>query len=172
MNDYPDDNKSYPDSEAFLDDVRDAAAEANGDTDVLAQVKELLEQAASAQDEINRLELELKPWEARLNATKLEIQSIFEMMDIDELSANGYKFSLKTESSVKVPKTVEEKTEFFQYLEKEGLFYEVVGVNSMTLNKFYKEKAAEALEQGNIDFRLPGIETPKEYNVLKIKKGK
>jgi len=166
------DEKLYPDDEAFLDDMHDANAELDGDTDPLAEIKAVLVEAAKLQEQISELELKLKPLEAQLTTIKEEIRDVFALLDIDELSANGYKFALKTESSVKVPKTVEEKTEFFQYLEKEGLFYEVVGVNSMTLNKFYKEKAAEALEHGNIDFRLPGIETPKEYNVLKIKKGK
>lgn len=163
-------DKLYTDQEALIDSILESKV--YEEPDPLDEVRQLLVRASEIQETIIDMTMALKPKEAQLTAIKEEIKSIFEMMDINDLSANGYKFSLKTESSVRVPKTVEEKQEFFKYLEEQGLFYEVVGVNSMTLNKFYKEKAEEALDKGVIDFRLPGIETPKEYNVIKIKKGK
>ena len=61
-------------------------------------------------------------------------------------------------TSVKTPKTPEEKAAFYGFLKENGYYDELISVNSQKLNSFYKEQMELAIERGDDDFALPGIE--------------
>ena len=52
--------------------------------------------------------------------------------------------SLSFKTSVKTPKTDEDKAAFYEHLKSEELYDDMISVNSMTLNSYYKSKLAEA----------------------------
>jgi hypothetical protein len=60
-------------------------------------------------------------------------------------------------SSVKTPKSPEERKAFFDYLKQKGIFDSMISVNSMTLNAWYKRELDSAIEQGLADFEVPGL---------------
>lgn len=60
-------------------------------------------------------------------------------------------------TSVKVPKTDEERQKFFAYLKGLGVYDQMVGVNSQTLNAFYRDQLKVAQEEGKLDFEIPGL---------------
>lgn len=135
------------------------------------QLNELALQIATFKNEISDLE-------AQTNVKKEKYQELCDLMlktldlaDIDSMKAHGYLFYKETKSSVTTPKTVEEKNLLFEFLKEKGIFMEIVSVNSQTLNSLYKNLAQEAAMEGAIDFRLPGVEAPKLYTTLKLKKG-
>lgn len=126
--------------------------------------------AALLKAEAEGLTLSLANVEARLKTVQGEIMRTLEAMEIDSLKMNGFTFYVEEKESVKTPKTLEEKALFFEYLRQLGLFDEMVGVNSQTLNSFYRAKSEEALGQGVLEFRMPGIEPPTSYKQLKMRK--
>jgi len=65
--------------------------------------------------------------------------------------------SLAAKTSVKTPKTPADREAFFNYLKSEGIYDALVSVNSSSLNALYKEKFAAAVESGDIDFKIPGL---------------
>jgi len=73
--------------------------------------------------------------------------------------------------SVKVPREPEEKKKLFKYLQDRGEFLELATVNSATLNSYYKQEIANAVDEGNEDFKIPGIEEPMHYQDLQMRKG-
>ena len=153
----------------------DLLDEPESDSDSLVaqeDLRKLCAKAAEYKDQIDALEAQVEALKKPYNEVLGFIQSTLELLEIENLSAQGYKFTLKTESSVKTPKTVEEKKAFFDYLESIGLFYEIVSVNSKTLQSTYKSLAEQALKDGVLDFRLPGIPPATEFNVLKVRKEK
>lgn len=137
-----------------------------------AELKKLCIDAATYKNEIDYLEDKIEILKKPYNEILEQIQKTLEFLEIENLSAQGYKFSLKRESSVKTPKTIEEKRAFFNYLESIGMFYELATVNSRTLQSTYKALAEQALKDGILDFQVPGISPATEYNVLKVKKEK
>ena len=100
----------------------------------------------------------------------MEVLNILEALEIDSVKAHGFNFYKEESMSVKTPKTLEEKEEFFNYLRSQGVFNELVSVNSRTLNSFYKSMAEKAAEDGVLDFKMPGIEEPVPYTKLKMRR--
>jgi hypothetical protein len=81
---------------------------------------------------------------------------------------------VSSRTSVKTPKTPEEKELFFSWLKQEGLFDNMISVNSMTLNKLYKELFQKAQEAEDIDFidrGIPGIGKPVVTPAISYRKG-
>jgi hypothetical protein len=73
--------------------------------------------------------------------------------------------------TVPVPKTIEQKKQFGKYLQEKGIFWELMSVNSATLNSFHKTELEAAISRGDVDFKLPGIGDPSHIRTLNIKKG-
>src|SRR3990167_8722461 len=72
--------------------------------------------------------------------------------------------------SVKVPKTPEERDAFFKYLKERGLFESMITVNSQTLNSWHSEELAQAKLNGEIDFKVPGLNEVTLYSRLGLRK--
>ncbi len=75
--------------------------------------------------------------------------------------------------SVRTPKSIEEKVEFFEWLNREkgrDVYWAMATVNSQTLNSFYKAEMEAAKEDGNFDFRVPGIGEPEATPILSRRK--
>jgi hypothetical protein len=77
-------------------------------------------------------------------------------------------------SFVSLPKTPEDKDTFYSYLKDQGIFDELISVNSNTLNAFYKRELEIAREEGRaFGFKIPGISEPITSMTLRVmKKGK
>ena len=69
-------------------------------------------------------------------------------------------FYISHKAAVKMPSDPSRKREFFQYLKERGHFEDLVTINYNTLNGFYKSEWDEAKRVGNIDFCIPGVESP------------
>lgn len=135
-----------------------------------ADLQAITKDAAILKDRIFELEAttkQAKDGYARLCATILKT---LELMDIDSIRAHGYLFFKEVKSSVTTPKTLEEKKEFFDFLESRGIFLEMVSINSQTLNSLYKSLADEAAKEGVLDFKMPGIPEPTTYTNLKLRR--
>lgn len=81
------------------------------------------------------------------------------------------KIVIQKRFSVRQPKDPEEREKFFNYLREKGLFEDMVSVNSMTLNAYYKQELETARQEGNFDFAIPGLSEPTvvEYVTLRRK---
>lgn len=99
-----------------------------------------------------------------------ELLKILEAEEIDKISAHGFSFSIVEQSSVKVPKEIEAKKEFFKFLRDRDLFWSHVSINSQTLNSLYKTLEKEAIKNGQLEFSVPGLEAPSTYKELRMRK--
>lgn len=59
-------------------------------------------------------------------------------------------------TSVRTPKTPEDRKAFFDYLKSKGIFDAMIGVNSATLNSYYKEEFEVASREGRV-LEIPGL---------------
>ena len=115
-----------------------------------------------------KLILDLRTEEARISNEK---KAITEKLDeaeskmreiLEQAGMTSYKSPFGTTSisyrtSVKTPKTAEDRAKFFEHLKKLGLYDNMVTVNSQTLNSFYKSELEQAKERGDSDFEIPGL---------------
>lgn len=72
--------------------------------------------------------------------------------------------------SWKVPKDEDRREAFFNYLKQKQIFESMVTVPSATLNSFAKKELEAAVEEGNVDFEVPGLGEPTSYHVLGMRK--
>ena len=76
---------------------------------------------------------------------------------------------------VTTPKTIQEKTEFFDYLKQtfgETFLMDKLGVYSATLNKIYNDSFTAAKEAGDDVslFKIPGLQPPQVHTSLNFRK--
>lgn len=106
--------------------------------------------------------------ESQLSMTKKKVTEELELAEkemLEMLNQSGLKnfkspvgtVSISHRTSVKTPKTEEDRQAFFEYLKSKGLYDTMISVNSATLNSFYKAEFEEAKERGDDDFEIPGI---------------
>ena len=139
--------------------------------DFIVAVKELWRQKEVVDDIKDKLGSESKKFEAmKSNAVKA-----LEAMEIDKQHVPGCGTIFKQKSfSVKTPKDPESKRALFGWIaENKGqdVLDNLLSINSMTHNSLYKSELEVAKEEGNVDFALPGIETPEVYYKLGMRKG-
>lgn len=134
-------------------------------------LRELAKVAAVLKNEITETEDFLKRKKDRFNEISDRILKTLELLELDNIRAHGFLFFKEVKSSVVTPKTVEDKQKLFDYLKEKGIFMEFASVNSQSLNALYKSLAEEALKEGVLDFRMPGVPEPTSYTTLKLRKG-
>ena len=79
-------------------------------------------------------------------------------------------FSKQARTSYKVPKTDEERRAFFEYLKEKGTYENMRTVNSMTLNAWAKQEFEAAALDGDMDFRIPGLDEPTISEYISMRK--
>lgn len=138
--------------------------------DPQGELATLTKEAAELKSELEHAETLVSKIKERYNAVTNTILQTLELMDLDSIKAHGFLFYKHNNTSVTTPKTVEDKKLLFDFLEKRGIFMEIASVNSQTLNALYKSLAAEAADEGNFDFKLPGVGEPTTYTTLKLRR--
>jgi len=88
----------------------------------------------------------------------LKAATMLENLGLDKFHSESGTFSYKYEQSFKVPKDPESKQLLFDWLRERGLYDTAISVNSMTLNSLLKAEEGNAIEEGDLDFKVPGIE--------------
>lgn len=126
--------------------------------------------AAELKEEIAGIALTLKQKEDKLQDVRQELLAALEFMGIESIRAHGYLFHKEEKTSVTTPKTTEQKQELFEYLKEKGLYWEMVSVNSQTLNALYHSLSTQAEEEGILAFKLPGVPDPTTYTNLKMRR--
>lgn len=94
---------------------------------------------------------------------------MLEASELNSINAHGYTFYINSSMSVTTPKSYEDKQALFNFLKERGIFDDYISVNSKSLNSLYNKLAEEALENGIIEFSMPGIEEPKEVKTLRLR---
>lgn len=108
----------------------------------------------------------------KLEAKKRELLTIMEKAGLDNqrIAGLGIVYT-QSKFTVSMPKDPEKKKDFFNYLREKGIFEDTVTVHSNTLNSYYKTEMDNAIEAGNTDFKIPGLDEPKLVKTLNMRKG-
>lgn len=134
------------------------------------KLADLTKEAADLKLELEHAETLASKIKERYNAVTGMILRVLELMDMDSVKAHGFLFYKQNSTSVTIPKTAQDKELLFKFLADKGIFLEIASVNSQTLNSLYKSLAAEAADEGNFDFKIPGVGEPTTYTTLKLRR--
>jgi hypothetical protein len=132
---------------------------------LIQRAKRLKELRATQQS----LKVELDKVQCEYELIANEVMSELDINGVESIKIDGTLFYTETRQSVRIPKSLEDKERFFNYLRDLSLYDEMISVNSATLNSFYKTMSEEAEKDGVLEFQMPGIEPPTSYKQLKIR---
>src|SRR5271154_793226 len=119
------------------------------DTNILNALAEKIAELRSKENEAGQIK---KAITQELEAAEGEMLRLLEESSLTSYQSPFGRAGISYRSSVKTPKTQEEKTDFYNYLRSIGKYDLLISVNSATLNSWYKEALAIAKEQGLDDF--------------------
>lgn len=120
----------------------------------------------------NKLQEQLKAVQADLDSLESKIIAVMDETEKEKIHVKGKGLIYTTDRfTVPTPKNLDDKKKFFKHLTERGIFFEMVSVNSQTLNTFYKSEMENAVARGDVDFKLPGIGEPSHVRTLSVRKG-
>jgi hypothetical protein len=119
---------------------------------------------------IETIKAKLKTENEKLRQCEGKLLTTFEEHEIEKHHVKGMgTIYVKNQTSVKIPKTLEEKTELFSHLQQRDIFFESVNVNSKWLNSYFKEEFEAAADK--LNFKLPGVGEPIITTTIATRKG-
>lgn len=134
--------------------------------DFIEAVKKLWEQKI----EVGRMKDELSDASKKLEALKLDALKAMEAMELEKQHVPGCGTIFRQKNfSVKVPKDPSNKSHLFNWIQQQkgsDVLQNMLSIHSASLNSFYKAELEVAKEQGNVDFKIPGIDAPEVYWTL------
>jgi hypothetical protein len=137
----------------------------------LTEFQELGEKLFQARKEFDEAQAIADEKSKKVEELKYKVLSIMEEAGLENQSIAGYgKIFVQNRFTVSFPKDPEKKGKFFEYLQNKGIFEDMVSVNSQTLNSWYKAEMEAAVEAGNADFRISGLDEPKLVKTLAMRK--
>lgn len=135
------------------------------------KVKELAAKLWRARELRDEKAEEAKVYADEYRALEETMLKVLDACELERFDSEHCTISVASRSSVRVPKTREDKEAFFSYLRARGVYDDLVTVNSQTLNAYYREEEEKAVAEGAIEFSIPGLSaTP--YQTLQVRKRK
>lgn len=113
----------------------------------------------------------LKTEKEKLGLIDAKILSAFEEAGCEKQIVKGVgTVYLKDYVSYKTPKTMEQKQELKGYMGKDK-WEAMTSINSRTLNSWANAEFEKAVEEGNHNFKIPGLEDPTMTRKVMTRKG-
>lgn len=136
----------------------------------LGRMNQWVSELRKLRDQKDALKNESALVEAKSKAIEEQIKEALLLCGLTNFKGNDGDITLVEKSSVKVPKDPDSREKFRQFLDEKDMFDALWSVNSQTLNSWYREEEELAIERGEMDFSVPGIETPSVYTELRMKR--
>ena len=137
----------------------------------LNQMNEICAEIARLRGEETRIKFEAKGIADALEIKEKEVLDTLVANELKSYRSPSGLASLSFRTSVKTPKTDEDRSKFFEYLKSKGIYDAMISVNSMTLNSWYKEEFAGAEQAGTADtFEIPGLTEVTVSPILSFRK--
>lgn len=130
----------------------------------------LCEKFADLKGRADALEDQAKSFRDMANEISAEIMALLTESKKTSWQTPIGNFILSNRFTVPTPKDPEQKQAFFSYLKQKGIFEDLVSVHSQTLNAWYRQELDAALDKGDVNFKVPGLEDPKYVQTLSIRK--
>lgn len=135
----------------------------------IEDLKTLAEKVKIAREEYEKVSKSQKEASELKSLLESKMLDALDDAELTRFDAHGTMFVVTNKTSAKTPKTPEDREKFFSYLRDQGVYEDLITVNSQTLNSYVKSEEALATERGELDFSIPGIAID-YYKQLSVRK--
>ncbi len=157
-----------------MNDLQDEFAEDLAQTPVPSDTISILDSMCAAfkatSDEYDALKAKLSELNAEYERQEFDLINKLEAVNKTDWSIPGYTFKRDIRYSYKVPKTDQEKIEFFNYAEARGVKMQLMSVNSISLNSWVKGELKLREMNNDPSTSIPGLGAPTGTKKIKITK--
>jgi hypothetical protein len=136
----------------------------------LSSLNKLCADYKQACDEEAIKEEELKKYTEAKKSIEYKILTILKEQNLPNFKTAMGTFSVKNNKSVAQPENIEEKRKLFDYLREQGIFEEMVNVNSRTLNSWAAKEVEAKEKEGVFGWAPPGLKVPTLHQSLSYRK--
>lgn len=127
----------------------------------LGQFEELCKKLYALWSDIESRESVIKNMKEDAGKLESDVMATLKKYNKEKYHVSGCgTISITKRYSWKIPQDMAAKEKFFAYLQSKGIFMQLVGVNSATLNKFCKDELEVAKADGRVDWNPDGLEAP------------
>ena len=121
--------------------------------------------------ELETLQEQEKALSKDVEGLKHRIISVMDAMELENFHVPGLgKVYTQDRFNVSMPKDPEARQRLFAYLKDKKILSKMVTINHQTLNAWYKEEMQAAVDGGQLDFKVPGIEESSHVRILSLRK--
>jgi hypothetical protein len=112
----------------------------------------------------------LSDTQSELDETENKLLLTMEELGMKSLKTDFGAFSIREQESFTQPETMDDKLQLFQYLQVQGIFEEMVSVNSRTLSSWAKKEVEAKEQRGEYGWVPPGLKAPSKFKTLSVRK--
>lgn len=136
----------------------------------IQEMEQIVQEIAELRSQEAQASLAKKGITEKLEAAELKMITILTEAGIPSFRGSSGLVSISHRTSVKTPKTLEDREKFFSYLKERGVYDSMISVNSQTLNSFYKSEIELAQQEGRDGFEVPGLNEVTIQETLSFRK--
>ena len=128
---------------------------------------ESLVKARESKDAINA---ELKSVQEAIDELEGKILTVMKENALPNFKGEFGTVSIKNNKSITQPGDMEAKRQLFDYLRSQGIFEEMVSVNSRTLSSWANKEIEAKEKEGVFGWVPPGLKPPETFSSLALRK--
>ena len=162
---------AYEEKIAAVADTPDMSFEEKPMADItMVEFEAFIKEFAEAKEKVDQLAYEKTKATEVMDMWESKVMSVMQQFNKTSYRSS-YGLLVRSERwSWKTPKSDEDKQAFYGYLKSKGLFDTMISVNSQTLNSFAKKELELAKEEGDLDFKLPGLGEPTLNEMIALRR--
>lgn len=153
-----------------MDETTNEQADSTNESPTLGKLVEKIEAMFALKQLLKEKEALLEKEKSVLADMTEEIKKTLEAGGLENFSSKSCTVSVQQKTSVKVPKSPEQREAFFGYLKERGVFEDLITVNSQTLNSWYNAEKEEFDKTNPEVFAIPGLDDVNDYTTLSVRK--
>jgi len=142
-------------------------------TEAEARLIEAQKEIKAKVDAYFKLKNEISDQEKILKEAKKDIIEFMEKTDTPRLEGDTCKISLVIKATPSMPKDVVSKQKLFDWIAKNKgpeVLNDMLTFNSRSFGSFYNAEEKAAIEDGNLDFAIDGVEEPHNVTSIAVRK--
>lgn len=139
----------------------------------IQEVESLVKQLADQRELVENLKRPYSEANAKLEEMEMQMIGVLKEMGKSSYKSEYGTVSSRLEYRYNLPQTPEARAEYFKFLRDKGVFEQLITVNSNTHNSFCKAEMESAIErdpESALTFRIPGVDEPKQREILSFRK--
>lgn len=133
------------------------------------ELKNMCQLLLSRRDDHDRALEEAKKTKEEVDKLEHKILSYMKEYGLPMFEGPFGRVSVKNYATVSQPATPEDKALFFDYLKEQGIYDQMISVNSRTLNSWVNREIESKEKNGEFGWVPPGLQAPGNFQKLSVK---